>query len=107
MLMAVSVPAPAVIPEIFSPFSVPEPMPADWISIPLLLMVAAAPLVIVLTFRPSIVQVPPVHDVIIGAATLTPLIVGSSIGSCFECSGINIKGTGSCIALTSIDKGSA
>src|SRR6476660_1874663 len=71
---AVSLPAPAVIPEIFRPVRVPALIPADWISKPLLVILAAAPAVRVLTFRPSIVQLPPVQLVMVGAATLRPLM---------------------------------
>src|SRR5438105_13254886 len=72
--MPVWVPDPVVIEEMLMAFRVPEAMPALWMSTPLLVMVAAAPAVMVLILAPSKVQAPEAQPVIEGAVTLMPLM---------------------------------
>src|ERR1700683_404876 len=71
---AVSVPPPPVMAEMFRPVSLPAEMPVASTSRPCEVMFEAAPEVMVLTCKPSSVQVPLVQAVTVGATKLTPLI---------------------------------
>src|SRR5882724_206194 len=56
MVMAVSVPAPAVMPAMFRPLRVPAPTPTAWTLRPFWVIAAAAPVLWLATFRPLTVQ---------------------------------------------------